>query len=207
MRMQRVTERAFVLFGLVMSMTLVQSVHAKEYKVDSSHSSVSFMVRHLVSKVVGNFKEFDGSLSFDPKKPEDTKVNASVQTSSINTENKKRDDHLQSDDFFSAKKFPKLTFVSSKITPTEKNKYQMVGDLTIRGVKKPVTFDVEYLGEAKDPWGGTRAGFTATTKINRKDFGMVWNKALDNGGVVLSDEVEINVNFEALEVEHGKEKH
>jgi polyisoprenoid-binding protein YceI len=173
-----------------------------EYKIDSSHSNIEFVTRHFVSKVKGQFTDFNGELSFDPKKPTDSKVNAVVKVTSVNTSNQKRDAHLQSDDFFAAQKYPTFTFVSKKITADGKDakgnaKYKMMGDLTMRGVTKPVTFDVEYLGEAKGMDGKPMVAFTASSKISRKDFGINWNKALDNGGFVLSDDVEINLNIEA----------
>jgi polyisoprenoid-binding protein YceI len=172
---------------------------AREYKVDPSHSNVGFVARHLVSKVNGEFKDFTGNFSFDPKKPEAATVSAVVQVKSITTNEEKRDKHLQSDDFFSAEKYPTMQFNSIKVEEDGDKKYKVEGNLTIRGVTKPVTFEMEFLGEQDDPWGGHRIGFSGSTTINRKDFGMNWNKALDNGGVLIGDKVVINLNVEGLE--------
>lgn len=192
-------------FGIAV-LLVSQSVFAADYVLDTSHSSVGFVARHLVSKVSGQFDKFDGKFSYDPKKVEDTKVTATVEANSINTREKKRDDHLKSDDFFAVKKFPKLTFVSTKVKSDGKTsegepKFKMSGDLTMRGVTKPVTFDVVSTGEMEDPFakGSRRVGFTATTKVNRKDFGINWSKVFDNGGVAVGDEVVINLAVEAYE--------
>lgn len=179
------------------------SVHqvsiAKDYNVDAGHSSVGFITRHLVSKVNGSFKQFEGAFSFDPTKPEESKLTAEASVASIDTNEPKRDKHLQNEDFFDAKKFPKLTFVSKKFTPNGDKKFKMEGDLTMHGISKFVTFDVDFLGLGDDAWGGHRVGFDATTKINRKDYGINWNKTLDKGGVMLGDEVTININVEGIE--------
>jgi polyisoprenoid-binding protein YceI len=183
-----------------------QASFAKEYKIDATHSNVGFVAQHLVSKVNGEFKEFEGTVDFDAKKPENTKVKASAKTASVTTNVEKRDSHLKSPDFFDSKKFPTMTFVSTKVSEDGSKKYKMTGDLTIKGVTKSVTFDVDFLGEMDDPWGGHRAGFTATGKINRKDFGINWNKALDKGGFVLADDVTINLNVEAAADNAEKKK-
>jgi polyisoprenoid-binding protein YceI len=152
----------------------------------------------MMSKVNGNFGKFTGTFSFDAKKPEAAKGVFTVEAASINTNNEKRDGHLKGDDFFNVGKFPTLTFNTTGFKKAGKG-FAMSGDLTMLGVTKPVTFNVEYLGAGKDPWGNSKAGFSATGKINRKDFGMVWNKALDAGGVLLGEEVEITLNIEAAE--------
>ncbi len=199
MKKQNIDLKSFIGISVFSALSVCQVSFASEYKIDSSHSNVGFIARHLVSKVNGEFKEFDGTFSFDANKPEDSKVTAKVTVASINTNEKKRDQHLLSDDFFSQKKFPTVTFVSTQVIPNGDKKYKMNGNLTMHGNTKPVTFDVEFLGETDDPWGGHRAGFSATTQINRKDFGINWNKALDKGGFVLGDEVVINLNVEALQ--------
>jgi polyisoprenoid-binding protein YceI len=172
---------------------------AKEFQVDPGHSSVGFTVNHLISRVNGSFKDFTGVVNFDAAKPETSKVSAEVKVATVDTHEAKRDQHLQGADFFDAEKFPKMTFVSRKISVEGKNRYKMEGDLSLHGVVKPVTFDVEYLGEAKDPWGNNRIGFSGTSKINRKDFGMNWNKTLDQGGILVGEEVSIQLNIEAIE--------
>jgi polyisoprenoid-binding protein YceI len=197
--MKRTKAALLICSSILTSLSLAQVAFAKEFDIDSSHSNVEFVARHFASRVKGRFTQFKGTLSFDADKPETSKVNALVDTSSIDTNEKKRDEHLRGDDFFSAKKHPQLTFVSKTIKPNGDKKYKVEGDLTMRGVTKPVTFDVEYLGEADDPWGNHRAGFTGTTTVNRKDYGISWNKALDKGGYVLGDDVTINLNLEAIE--------
>jgi polyisoprenoid-binding protein YceI len=192
-----------LLVGLVFFSVHQVSI-AKEYSVDEGHSNVGFTVSHLFSKLNGAFKKFEGKFSFDAAKPEASKVTAEVQVASIDTNEAKRDGHLKGDDFFSATKFPKLTFVSKKFTADGDKKFKMEGDLTMRGVTKPVTFDVEFLGEGDDAWGGHRAGFTAVSKIDRKDFGINWNKTLDKGGVMVGDNVTISLNVEGMEVKGKK---
>jgi polyisoprenoid-binding protein YceI len=182
----------------LLALFIVSAAQAADYDVDASHSNVDFKIRHMMSKVNGNFGKFTGTFSFDAKKPEAAKGVFTVEAASINTNNEKRDGHLKGDDFFNVGKFPTLTFNTTGFKKAGKG-FAMSGDLTMLGVTKPVTFNVEYLGAGKDPWGNSKAGFSATGKINRKDFGMVWNKALDAGGVLLGEEVEITLNIEAAE--------
>lgn len=182
----------------LLALFAVSAAQAADYDVDASHSNVDFKIRHMMSKVNGNFGKFSGTFSFDAKKPEASKGVFTVEAASINTNNEKRDGHLKGEDFFNIGKFPTLTFTTTGFKKAGKG-FAMTGDLTLLGVTKPVTFNVEYLGAGKDPWGNSKAGFSATGKINRKDFGMVWNKALDAGGVLLGDEVEIALNIEAAE--------
>lgn len=179
-------------------LSLASSAFASEYKVDASHSSVGFSIRHLVSKVQGGFKDFDGMIVYDEKKPEGAMVDFKIKAASINTNNDKRDEHLRNDDFFAVAKFPEITFKSKKAEKAGKDKVKLSGDMTMHGVTKPATFMLEYNGQAKDMQGMMRAGFSATTKVNRKDYGIIWNKALDGGGVVLGDEVDVNVQIEAV---------
>ncbi len=179
---------------------------ATEYQVDSTHSTIGFEIGHMmISKVRGNFRDFEVKFDFDSKNPEKSTVSALIKTQSVNTESQKRDAHLTGDDFFAVKKHPTMMFVSTKITHSEGKHYKMTGDFTLLGVKKPVTFDVEFLGEMNDPWGGHRAGFLAKAKINRKDFGMVWNQEIDKKGLLVGEEVDITVNAETLEVAHKED--
>lgn len=171
---------------------------AAEFTIDQSHSHVGFKVRHLVSKVDGEFKDFDGAFTFDEKDADKAKVKFTAKATSINTGTAKRDEHLRSPDFFDVKKYPTLSFEGKKLETDGDKHYKLAGDLTIHGVTKPTTFDVDFGGVAKDPWGGTRAGFTATTKINRKDFGLTWNKALETGGLLVGDDVTIELNIEGV---------
>jgi polyisoprenoid-binding protein YceI len=169
------------------------------YKVDPNHSNIGFTVKHnMISKVSGSFKEFEGTYDFDAKKPEASKVEFTAKSSSVNTSNDNRDAHLKKEDFFFAEKFPTLSFKSKSFKKAGKDKYKLEGDLTMRGVTKPVTFDVEYTGTITDMQGKERTGFDATTKVNRKDYGINWNKTLDKGGVVVSDDVVINLQIQGV---------
>ncbi len=172
---------------------------ADTYTVDKNHSDVSFQIRHFASKVRGSFTDFDGTIQADPAKPEMSSVVFTIKTASIDTNNPDRDKHLRSADFFDAEKSPEITFKSSKITPAGKDKYNVTGTLTIHGVSKEVTLPVTFLGFAKDPGGNQRASFETTIKLNRKDFGINWNKALDAGGFMLSDDVDATINLETVQ--------
>lgn len=178
------------------------------YSIDKSHTEVGFEIRHIFSKVQGRFNSFTAKIVFDEKTPANISVEASADANSIWTDNERRDGHLKSADFFDVEKYPVITFKSTKVVAAGKNKYKITGDFTMHGVTKPVTFDAEFLGAGAVGVGGqswgTKAGFTATTVINRKDFGVSWNKALDNGGAMLSDEVTINLNIEADAVQAAK---
>lgn len=172
---------------------------AATYDLDVAHSNVGFSVRHLgVSNVRGAFKEFTGSFDFDPANPEVWKVEATIQAGSIDTRNDKRDEHLRSPDFFDAANHPTLTFHSTGLKAVEGERYQLMGDLTMRGVTKPIVLDLELLGTVKDPGGNQRAGFSATCKINRQDFGLAWSKAIETGGLVVANEVTITIEAEGV---------
>lgn len=178
------------------------------YTIDKSHTEVGFDIRHIFSKVHGRFNSFTAKIVFDEKTPANISVEASADANSIWTDNERRDGHLKSADFFDVEKFPVITFKSTKVVAAGKNKYKITGDFTMHGVTKPVTFDAEFLGAGAVGVGGqswgTKAGFTATAVIDRKDFGVSWNKALDNGGAMLSDEVTITLNIEADAVQAAK---
>lgn len=172
---------------------------AAQYTIDKEHSSVSFKIRHFASRVQGSFTNFGGMFSFDEKNPENSSVDAVIRANSINTRNAMRDKHLRAPDFFDAEKHPTITFKSSKVTPgAEKGRYKVDGVLSMHGVDKPLTLDVEYAGEANDMKGNAHAGFSATGMLNRKDFGIVYNKVLDAGGMMLGDDVSISIEVEAL---------
>jgi len=170
------------------------------YGIDTAHSSVGFKVRHLVSKVSGGFNDFDGTIVADFGNLDASSVEFTIQATSIDTKNEKRDGHLRSADFFDVEKFPEITFKSSKITKIDGDSYAVVGPLTMHGVSKEITLTVDFLGEMT-AMGGTRAGYELTTKLNRKDFEVSWNRALDAGGFVLGDDVEININLELIKQE------
>jgi polyisoprenoid-binding protein YceI len=173
---------------------------AEIYDVDPAHTSVLFRVRHIFTSVAGRFENFDGKITFDEKEPAKTRVEGSIDAATINTNVKKRDDHLRSADFFDVAKFPKITFESTGVTdldPTGK-KGKMQGTLTLHGVSRPVVLDASFLGKGKDPAGHERAGFHGTTTINRKDFGLTWNKALESGGLLVGDDVTIEIDVEGV---------
>lgn len=197
--MNRIARLSRVLFVLACVLTLgSRSAMAADYVVDSQHSHVGFSVRHLVSKVPGSFQKFDAEFSFDEKKIADSKGKFTIQAASISTNDSKRDAHLQSADFFDVKKFPTITFESTKVVSKGKNRFALEGNLTLHGVTKPATFDVEYLGSSVSPFNKKEVvGFTAKSKINRKDYNIVWNKTLDSGGVVIGEDVEIEIQIEA----------
>ncbi len=171
-----------------------------KFSLDRAHTEIGFDVRHFFSKVHGRFNDFDGTIVFDEKDPSKISIEGSAKTTSISTDNERRDNHLRSADFFDAEKYPELTFKSTKVTANGKNKYKIAGDLTLRGVTKPVVFDAEFLGMGSTGPQGVKAGFTATTVIDRQDFGINWNKTLDNGGLMLGDDVTLVLNIEGNEV-------
>lgn len=168
------------------------------YEIDPVHSRVEFSIRHMFSKVTGNFTKFQGQIVYDSAAPSASSVKAEIDASTINTANEKRDGHLSSADFFDVAQFPTLTFTSGKIIPAPDGKLKVEGTLAMHGVTKPVTLDAAFLGSGPGLDGVTRAGFEATTKIDRKDFGVVWNKTLDQGGTLLGDDVAINLQIEAF---------
>lgn len=190
--------RSFVSLLVLLFAASAPLIAADTYTVDKNHSDASFRVRHFASKVRGNFGDFEGAIQADPARPEMSSVVFTIKTASISTNNPDRDKHLQSPDFFDAAKCPELSFKSSRIVPAGKDKYTVTGMLTMHCVSKEVTLPVEYLGSTKDPWGNERASFEVTTTLNRKDWGINWNKALDAGGFMLSDDVEVTVSLETV---------
>jgi polyisoprenoid-binding protein YceI len=170
---------------------------ADTYDIDTAHSSVAFEVRHLaISKARGTFTDFTGNFDFTAGDPAAWSCEATIQAASINTDNEDRDEHLRSPDFLETEKFPTLTFVSKAVEMAGENEGILRGELTLHGVTQVVEFDLEFLGAVTDPWGNEKAGFTATTKINRKDFGLTWSKTLETGGLVVGDEVKITLDVE-----------
>jgi polyisoprenoid-binding protein YceI len=170
---------------------------ADTYTVDKSHSEVGFQVRHLVSKVRGRFTDFEGAVQIEPGKPEASSVELTIKTASIDTTQASRDEELRSAAFFDAEKFPTITFRSTKVVATGKDKYAVTGKLTMHGVEKEVTLDMTLLGTTKDARGNEVMGFEGQTTVDRKQFGIDWNKALDNGGYLVGDDVNVVVNVEA----------
>ena len=172
-------------------------LRAETYSIDPGHSEVGFSIRHMVTNVRGRFNDFSGTVNMDPKNLPQSSVEFKIKTASIDTAVPDRDKHLRSADFFDAEKYPEITFKSEAVAPAGKDKYNVTGILTMHGVSKKVVLPVSFLGQAKDPWGGTRAGFETATTLNRKDYGISWNKALDNGGVLLGEDVKVEINLEA----------
>jgi len=171
---------------------------AEKYTIDNVHSYVGFSVSYLVlSSVKGNFGDFEGMIHYDENDLTQSSVEVSVKTASIDTDNPDRDNHLRNEDFFSAPEYPEITFKSDKITKADDG-YVLHGDLTMRGVTKAVEIPFEMRGKITDPRGNERIAFEGSTKINRKDFGVNWNKTMDTGGVVVGDEVEIDLQIQAI---------
>jgi polyisoprenoid-binding protein YceI len=169
------------------------------WKIDPAHSEVTFVARHMmISKVRGQFDTFGGTVEFDETNPENTLVDVQIEAASINTRETQRDTHLRSPDFFYAEKYPYLVFRSNKVELTGKNRARLIGDLTIRDVTHEVALDVQYAGKAKSPMGSTSAGFSAQTRINREDWGLNWNVALETGGWLVGKEIDINIEVELI---------
>ncbi|CAN5402032.1 hypothetical protein BH23ACT7_BH23ACT7_05530 [soil metagenome] len=185
------------------STTLTRTVHGREvpatgaWPIDPSHSSVEAVARHLmVAKVRGSFERFSGTFTV-AERPEDSSVTVEIDAASINTRDENRDTHLRSGDFLDVERFPTLDFVSTAVEPRGK-RWAVHGDLTIRGVTRPVTLDVEYLGTLTDPWGNSKAAFSATAEIDREDYGITWNQALEAGGVLVGRTLKVKLDIQAV---------
>ena len=167
--------------------------------IDSAHTKIQFKVKHLmISNVMGSFKEFEGKASMIENDFSSTKVNLTIKTASIDTEAPDRDTHLKSPDFFDAEKYPEIVFEGSGMTLKDEDNYELKGNLTIKNITKQITLSVEYGGLMNDPWGNKKAGFSVTGEINRKDWGMEWNAALEAGGVLVGEKVKILCDVEFL---------
>jgi polyisoprenoid-binding protein YceI len=188
------------LLALAAALAVAAPAAAQTWDIDTAHSSAQFSVKHLmVSTVRGDFGKTTGTIEFDGKNVSSIKVNATIDATSINTRNEGRDKHLKSADFFDVEKFPTITFTSKSVAAAGAGKFKVTGDLTMRGVTKQVVLDVEGpSAEIKGMRGETRVGATATTTINRQDFGVSWSRALDGGGVVVSDQVQITIDLELI---------
>ncbi|HXE94938.1 MAG TPA: YceI family protein [Dongiaceae bacterium] len=193
-------KRLLASLSTIVALALPALASAATWNIDPDHSNVGFKVRHLmVSNVKGSFDKHTGVIDINDKDISKSKVQVTIDTASINTNVQKRDDHLRSADFFDVAKYPTMTFVSKKVAKAGKDKLKVTGDLTLHGITKEVVLDVEGPSkESKDPYGNIRSGAAATTKINRKDFGLVWNKALETGGVAVGEEVAINLEIEMI---------
>ena len=169
------------------------------WQIDPAHSQIQFSVRHMmISNVRGRFENFTGAIEFEEKDPTRSLVEVQIETASINTRETQRDSHLKSPDFLNAEKYPYLSFKSKRIEKIDDSHGRVIGDLTIRDVTKEVALDVEYAGQAKSPWGTVSAGFSATAKINRKDWGLTYNQVLETGGVMVGDVVNITIDSEIV---------
>lgn len=195
-------KRIIAAISTIIALSLPALAVASTWNIDPDHSNVGFKVRHLmVSNVKGSFEKHTGVVDINDKDITKSKVDVTIDTASINTNVKKRDDHLRSPDFFDVAKYPVMTFVSKKVAKAGNDKLKVTGDLTLHGITKEVVLDVEGPSkESKDPWGAIRRGATANTTINRKDFGLVWNKALETGGVAVGEDVTITLEIEMIKV-------
>jgi polyisoprenoid-binding protein YceI len=181
------------------------NVYSAEYKLDESHTQIGFKVKHLViSTVSGRFNKFSGNIKYDPALGNLEGAKIVISSNSIDTNEPDRDKHLKSEDFFDVTKFPTIEFASKRTITKNKMPVELIGDLTIRGIKKEVKLKIESFGQTKDPWGNERIAFEAATKVDRKDFGLKWNKNLDQGGVMISDEVKLVIEGEAIKVQEEK---
>lgn len=175
----------------------IQNMATTNWALEPTHSELQFKVRHMmISNVTGHFSKFNGSVTTEGADLATAKVNFSVDVDSISTNNEQRDGHLKSPDFFDMAAHPQLTFESTEMKKVDEENYKLHGNLTMRGVTKPVVLDVEYGGTINDPWGYTRAGFTIDGKVNRKDFGLAWSALTETGGLVVGDDVKIHGNVE-----------
>ena len=191
--------RAVLSSSLALALSLPAAASASTWALDGAHTDASFSVRHMmVSNVKGNFTKVEGTVELDEKDITKSKVSVTIDATTVNTDNEKRDEHLRSAEFFDVAKFPTITFESTKVAKS-KGGLKVTGNLTIHGVTKSVVLDVEGPTKAiKDPWGMNRRGLSASTKINRKDFGLTWNNVLEAGGVAVGDEVKITIDAELV---------
>jgi polyisoprenoid-binding protein YceI len=189
-----------IIFAAAMVLAIPYAAVASTWNIDPDHSNLGFKIKHLmVSNVKGNFEKYTGVVEIDDKDITKSKVEVTIDTNSINTNVKKRDDHLRSADFFDVAKYPTMTFVSKNVAVAGPDKLKITGDFTLHGVTKEIVLDLEGpTGESKDPWGNIRKGATATSKINRKDYGLKWNQTLETGGVLVGDDVDITLEVEMI---------
>ncbi len=195
------TIRKRLLGWLVLSATALLALPAlaADWNLDASHSSVGFEVKHMaISKVKGSFGEFSGTVTGEPGKPETFSIETVIQVASVNTGNEKRDEHLRSDDFFDVEKYPTMTFKSTGVK-MDGDEGVLTGELTLHGVTRTVELELEYAGMVDDPWGNTRMGFSAEGEIDRREFGLTWSKALETGGLVVGNDVEIELEIELVQ--------
>lgn len=172
------------------------------WKIDPAHSLIEFSVTHMmISKVKGRFNDFSGIVELNLDEPEKTSVEAEVEVTSIDTRQQQRDDHLRSPDFFNVSEFPTMKFYGTKVKRVDDKHAELIGELTIKTITRPVTLSVVFNGLSKSPWGETSAGFSASTILNRKDWELTWNQTLETGGVLVSDEITVNIEIELIKQE------
>ena len=190
---------------LAVAFMLGMSVQAADWNLDPVHSAIEFSVRHMaISKIKGKFRKFEAKMVFDGKAVENGSAEFTIQVASIDTDNEKRDTHLKSSDFFAVEENPTITFKSKKVSAVKDGKFQITGDMTLRGVTKEVTFDCELHGIIQDSYGNTRSGFSAETTINRQDFGVSWSNTLDAGGLIVGNDVKLSLELEFIEAKEEK---
>jgi polyisoprenoid-binding protein YceI len=181
-----------------MSISTATATPVRTFTIDKTHSEVAFQVRHLVTRVRGRFTDFSGTVQFDEVRPEQSSIDFSINAASVDTGTADRDTHLRSSDFFAAEEHPVITFKTSTVAKQTAERFDIEGTLTIRGIAKQLTLPVTYLGTATDPWGNARVGFEGEVTINRKDFGLNWNAALEAGGFLVGDDVKITVSLQGI---------
>ena len=187
-----------LMLGCAVSVLLAPAAWATTYTIDADHSTVGFKIRHLFSNVTGSFDQYEGRFVYVPGQPEQWTVTATIQAASINTKVAPRDKHLRSPDFFDVEQYPTVTFTSTQVTDVTPTSAKLHGLLTIHGVEQPVVLDLDIHGEGKDPRGNVRSGFTAHTRINRKDFGLTWNTTLETGQLLVGEDVDILLEVEGI---------
>lgn len=180
-------------------MTNTYTALTGDYTIDPAHSRMGFVARHaMVTKVRGSFNGFEGTIHLDGDNPANSSATVAIQATTIDTRNAQRDEHLRSNDFLDMDNHPEIIFVSTSVEPVDEESFKLTGDLTVRGVTRPVILDVEFLGSATDAFGNFRIGFDATTQINRKDFGVNWNAVLEGGGVLVSEKISLEMEVSAI---------
>lgn len=192
----RLLAAAAALVAATLALPPTATATTTTYTVDPTHSDVGFSVRHLISKVRGEFTDFSADIVKNDADPAASRVDFRVRVASVDTGNEKRDDHLRSPDFFDASTHPEIVFQSRRVEKLSANEYRVTGDLTLRGVTKVVTLPVSFGGELTDPWGNVKAGFSTSIVLDRQEFGINWNQTLDQGGVMLGDEVRVDIDLQ-----------
>jgi len=189
-----------LLLVFLLALSIPTLLPATEYQIDPEHSEIGFKIRHMgISNIYGRFGEFSGSFFYDPEKPYESSARATILMSSIDTFNKGRDDHLRGQDFFHVEKFPEMSFVGSEVSDVSEEGMHLKGELTLRGITRPVQLKVEKHGTVDDSQGRTRSGFTATARIHRGDFGLTWNRSAEPDWVLVGDYVEITIEVEGVQ--------